>query len=52
MVISIENATDISSPKFPKHYPNDANCTWHIVAAVDARIEISIEGYEIERRVY
>ena len=48
-VFSIENATDISSPKFPKHYPIDANCTWHIVANDDTRIELSIEGYEIEK---
>ena len=49
MAISVENATDISSPKFPKDYPNGANCTWHLVGSDDTRVELSIEGYEIER---
>ena len=51
MVITLENAADISSPKFPENYPNDANCTWHIVANNNTRIELSIEGHEIERQV-
>ena len=51
MVIAIENTTDISSPGYPLNYPNDANCTWKIVATGETKIELAIKGYEIERQV-
>ena len=38
MVITEQNKTDISSPKFPENYPNNMDCTWHIVADHDKRI--------------
>ena len=49
MVITMENATDITSPNFPNNYEINMACTWHIIATNDTRIELSVEGYEIER---
>ena len=50
MVITIKNTTDISSPKYPSNYPPRQNCTWHIIADHDKRIQLSLKGYnEIER---
>ena len=51
MVNTIENTTDITSPEYPMNYPNNANCTWYIVATGDTRIELSIKESEIERQV-
>ena len=51
MVITMENISDILSPGFPKKYDNNMNCTWLIVAPNNTRIELSVEGYEIERQV-
>ena len=50
MVITIKNTTDISSPQYPESYPNNMNCTWHIVADHDKRIELSLKGYEVENK--
>ena len=51
MVMTIDNITSIFSPDYPSNYPNDANCTWHILATGDTRIELSIKDSEIERQV-
>lgn len=48
MVITVQNNTEISSPKYPENYPNNLDCTWHIVADHDKRIELSVKGYDIE----
>ena len=48
MVITIQNNTDISSPQYPGSYPNNLDCTWHIISEHDKRIELSLKGYEIE----
>ena len=32
MVIKIEDDTDITSPNYPRDYPDNLDCTWTIVA--------------------
>ena len=49
MVITILNKTDISSPNYPENYDNDLNCQWRILADDDKRIELSLEGDELEK---
>ena len=49
MVITIQNNTFVSSPNFPSNYPNNMDCTWHIVADHDKGIELSLKGHELEK---
>ena len=35
MVIRIDDDTDITSPGYPRHYSNNLNCTWKVVATKD-----------------
>ena len=52
VVLTIKNATTyITSPNFPDEYDKDLNCAWRIVATNDTQVELSVEGYEIERQV-
>ena len=48
MVITVQNNTVITSPKFPQNYPNNLKCTWHIVAEPNENIELSFKEYETE----
>ena len=48
MVITEQNNTYISSPKYPESYPNNMDCTWDIVADYDKRIALSLMEYDIE----
>ena len=47
----MENITDISSPGFPNDYKDNMICEWNIESSENARIQISVEGFEIERKV-
>ena len=50
MTITSLNKTNIFSPNFPKHYPENMNCSWSIVAQEDEIIELTLEdnAYELE----
>ena len=50
MIITPWNNTDIYSPNFPENYPNNMNCHWHIKADHGFRIELQIEGHELEEK--
>ena len=49
MVITVQNNTVVSSPNFPEDYPNNMNCTWHIVADRNNLIELSLKGHDLEK---
>ena len=49
MIITIANITDITSPNFPENYPNNMDCTWIIKASSDEKIELHLEGFELEK---
>ena len=49
MVITVHNNTVITSPNFPENYPDNMDCTWHIVADRDKMIKLSLKGHELEK---
>ena len=49
MVFTILNATDVYSPNYPGHYPNNMHCTWKFSSVNGYRIQFKIvQGGEIE----
>lgn len=52
MVITPRNNVDIHSPNYPRNYPNNLNCVWHIIGVDKSRIELSLKGDELEDKYY
>jgi len=38
----------IESPRYPKNYPNNAECKWTITAAEGAKITIVLDDFNVE----
>ena len=50
MVIKIEDNTDITSPNYPRNYPNNLDCTWKIFGTNDPprKIRLTIEDVAMD----
>ena len=50
MVIKIEDDTDITSPNYPRNYPNDLNCVWIIVATnvPPRKVRLTVEDVSMD----
>ena len=50
MVIKIEDNTDITSPNYPRNYPNNLNCNWKIEGTNDPprKIRLTIEDVAMD----
>jgi len=42
----------IESPRYPRKYPNNANCTWEITVPAGDTVEIYCEYFHVKRRDY
>ena len=51
MVITVKNPTDISSPNYQenKHYPENMDCNWRIMATKNKTIQLFIKDGEVEK---
>ena len=43
-----ENINTISSPNYPRSYPNSKHCTWNVTAPIGARIRVAHFSYSLE----
>ena len=50
MVLKIDDDTDITSPNYPRNYPNNLNCTWQIVATSDPprKVRLTVEDIAMD----
>merc|ERR1719385_247619 len=44
--------TTIESPKYPKRYPNKANCTWELNIPAEETLNIFCEFFHVKKRDY
>jgi len=42
----------IESPRYPRKYPNNANCTWEVTVPAGDTVEIYCEYFHVKRRDY
>ncbi len=44
----LEQNGTISSPCYPKYYPHNANCTWHITVSPGLVIQFTFNSFRLE----
>ncbi|XP_078494023.1 dorsal-ventral patterning tolloid-like protein 1 [Ciona intestinalis] len=47
--VATSTSQPITSPNYPKNYPNDADCTWTITASDGMRVQIDLHSLNTEK---